>query len=94
MSSKKSSSALAASEPLHPMASDPKPTFTQAVRTRYRLSKLSSVVQKLSYRELARGNKKRAEQLLRVRYVLHKRLKSMEATIRSLWNQPERRTHA
>jgi len=94
MSSKKPSHSPTPAEISLPSSDGQKPTFTQAVRTRYRLSKLSSVVQKLSYRELKRGNKRRAEQLLHVRWVLHKRLKAMETTIRSLWNRPDRQTHA
>ena len=91
MSSKKPTLVPVAPELLVPETPGRKPTFTEAVRTRYRLSKLANVVLKLSYREMRKGNKERVAQLLKVRYVLHKRLKSMESTIRSLWRTPERR---
>jgi hypothetical protein len=94
MSSKKSSPVSVVPELLMPDSSGKKPTFTEAVRTRYRLSKLANVVLKLSYREMRAGNKRRVEQLLKVRYVLHKRLKSMESTIRSLWRTPSRRAQS
>jgi hypothetical protein len=94
MSSKKSPLVPATPELLVPETSGKKPTFTEAVRARYRLSKLANVVLKLSYREMRKGNKRRVEQLLKVRWALHKRLKAMESTIRSLWRTPAPKTHS